>query len=305
MESLYIPEPLLTFKNGQMLESPKDGLFLFGPLENNNGRSEIQLGVIGTDSGIGLSRLWLSRLAGWIPGKADKDGNSVSWAPAWPGFEACFGVALPEKGMAELIVDKNAIENAIKKDIRADAVRSAVKLFADRIRSYLREEEKHPDVWLVVVPDVVYRYGRPDVALPPRSERTSSTMVSRKVARRFFKDGDLFPETMGDADTYLFSSNFHHQLKAELLQDKISLQLALESTLHDRKLVSAQPKRQRGLQDEATVHGILRRPCISKQVKNHGVSEMSARGFVTLVSFSKTMKHQQARERPAALPRCS
>jgi hypothetical protein len=155
--------------------------------------------------------------------------------------------------MAELQVDGVAIEAAIKKANRADAVRSTVKLFADAIRAHVRAEERHPDVWLVIVPDIVYRYGRPQVAPPPRSERTPSQLVSSKAARRFFDTGDLFPETMADAETYLFSSNFHHQLKAELLQDQIALQLVLESTLHDRTLKGADVGRRRGLQDEATV----------------------------------------------------
>jgi hypothetical protein len=253
LSTVHIPEPLLAFAHGQKLEAPKDGLFLFGPVEDAGGRSQVRIGVIGTATGVGLSRRWLARLSGWIAGKTDKQGAPVLWAPAWPGFEACFGVGLPSQGLAELAIDGPGIEVAIKKANRSDAVRSTVRLFADAIRAHVRAEERHPDVWLVVVPDVVYRYGRPQVAPPPKGERTPSDLMSPKAARRFFADGDLFPETMEDADTYLFSNNFHHQLKAELLQDKIALQLVLESTLHDRALETAQTGRRRGLQDEATV----------------------------------------------------
>ncbi len=240
------------FGHGQTMEAPKDGLFLFGPVEDAGGRSQVRLGVIGTPTGIGLSRRWLARLAGHVPGKVGKDGQPTLWAPAWPGFEACFGVSLPAQGLAELAVDNVEIEKCIKKSNRADAVRSTVLLFAEAIRTHLRNEERQPDLWLVVVPDVVYRYGRPEVAPPPKDERTASTLVSEKAAKRFFSGGDLFPSTMQDAETYLFSSNFHHQLKAELLQDKIALQLVLESTLHDRNLETS-GERRRGLQDEATV----------------------------------------------------
>lgn len=253
ISATHIPEPLLQFAHGQQLESPKDGLFLFGPVEDSGGRSQVRIGVIGTDVGVGLSRQWLSRLAGWIPGKTKDDGEPILWSPAWPGFETCFGVALPSAGMAELTLDSATIEAAIKKQNRSDAVRSAVRIFADAIRRYVRAEERHPDVWLVVVPDVVYRYGRPQVAPPPKAEQTRSDIISPKAARRFFNAGDLFPDTMADAETYLFSNNFHHQLKAELLQDKIALQLILESTLHVRSLSGAQTGRRRGLQDEATV----------------------------------------------------
>jgi hypothetical protein len=154
--------------------------------------------------------------------------------------------------MANVAVDGTAVESAIKRTNRADAVRTAVKIFAEAIRAHLRTEEQRPDLWLVVIPDVVYRYGRPEVAAPPMAERVASDIISAKAAKRFFDVGDLFPETMEDAETYLFSRNFHHQLKAELLIDQIALQLVLESTLVDRSIGDPR-RRPRGLQDEATV----------------------------------------------------
>lgn len=248
-----IAEPLLEFRHGQKMEAPKDGLFLFGPLEGPDGRSQVRLGVIGTDSGVGLSRRWLERISLHIPGKLNKVGKPSLWAPAWPGFEACFGIAMPTRGMVELGLKAGDIEGCIKRSVRADAVRSTVLLFAEAIRAHIRAEEKRPDVWLVVVPDIVYRYGRPQVAAPPKDERTASDITSYKDAKRFFEQGgDLFPDTVKDAETYLFSNNFHHQLKAELLQDGVVLQLILESTLVDRDLNIANDRR-RGLQDEATV----------------------------------------------------
>lgn len=252
LKTIYIAEPCLEFSHGQKIEAPKDGLFLFGPVENSGGRSEARIGVIGTPEGIGLSRRWLQRLQGWIPGKLDKKGNPTHWAPGWPGFESIFGVKLPSRGIVEITIPRDKIEAAIKKDNRPDAVRSTVLLFANEIREHIQREERHPDVWMVVVPDVVYRYGRPQVSLPPKQERTPSNIVSAKAARQFISDGDLFPETMDNAEIYLFASNFHHQLKAELLQDKVALQLVLESTLADR-MIPTNPGRSRGLQDEATV----------------------------------------------------
>lgn len=253
MKVIHIPEPLLVFAHEQNLEAPKDGLFLFGPVEGSGGRSEVRLGIIGTPTGVGLARQWLKRLSGYIAGKTDKNGKPALWAPAWPGFAECFGLTLPEQGIAELKLDAARIEAAIKKDNRADAVRSTVLLFATAIRDHARSEERLPDLWLVVVPDVVFRYGRPQVAAPPKSERTRSTIISPKAALRALSGGDLFPEIVEEAEIYKFSSNFHHQLKAELLEDKIALQLALESTLEDRAITASKPQRRKGLQDEATV----------------------------------------------------
>lgn len=251
LRAIHLPEPLLAFRGNQRLDTPKDGLFLFGPVEDSGGRNQVRLGIIGTSTGVGLARRWLGHLSSFIPGKENDKGEPLLWAPSWPGFAECFGVTLPERGIAELQLDATAIDAAIKKENRHDAVRSTVLMFSKALRDYLRNEEKHPDLWLVVVPDVVFRYGRPEVKMPPKAERTKSTLVSEKAARRVLLDGDLFPETVSDAETYLFSRNFHHQLKAELLSDKIALQLVLESTLHDRAIVNS--PRRKGLQDEATI----------------------------------------------------
>lgn len=60
-------------------------------------------------------------------------------------------------------MDGTAIFNAICKANRYDAVRSAVELFERAILDHYRVDERRPDVWLVVVPEGVHRYGRPQV----------------------------------------------------------------------------------------------------------------------------------------------
>lgn len=251
MSIVQLDEPLLAFSGNQKAENPKDGLFLFGPIEDSHGRSTLSIGIIGTDTGIGLCKQWFDRISKPILGEVGRDGAQKAWAPSWPGFATCFSIKLP-KHFSEMPLDGAKIDQSIKKGNRSDAVRSTVLLFAEALRSFLRNEERHPDVWMVVLPDAVYKYGRPEVALPPMSERTQSKIVSRKAAEKFYATGDLFPEAFETADAYLYSSNFHHQLKAELLKDGIALQLMLESTLHDRRIITA-TTRASGLQDEATV----------------------------------------------------
>jgi hypothetical protein len=248
-ECRHLAEPLLEFAFGQRVEAPKDGLFLFGPVEALKGRTEIRIGAIGTATGLGLLRAWFARIGKVIDGKPD-----TLWAPAWPGFQAAFGASVPALPIAEITLDSTEIESAIKKANRTDAVRSAVLIYENAIKEYLRTEERRPDVWVVVVPDVVFKYGRPEVGLPPKSERTPSTLLSRSAAQGYFSAGDLFPETVkSDAEVYRFTSNFHHQLKAQLLAKEVALQLVLESTLHDEELLEGARKPRRGLQDPASI----------------------------------------------------
>ena len=49
----HIHEPRLAFRYGQELEHPKDGLFLFGPLEDKANPAEMRIGVVGTPVGLG------------------------------------------------------------------------------------------------------------------------------------------------------------------------------------------------------------------------------------------------------------
>jgi hypothetical protein len=84
-----IAEPLLEFGHGQQMEAPKDGLFLFGPLEGPDAAPGVRLGVIGTESGVGLSRRWLERISLHIPGKVGVSGIScaggrLNITPPWP-----------------------------------------------------------------------------------------------------------------------------------------------------------------------------------------------------------------------------
>jgi len=96
------------------------------------------------------------------------------------------------------------------------------------ILDHLRADERRPDVWLVVVPEIVFRYARPTVAGPKEAVR--SKLMSERTAARILRDGALFPDMTEEAETYLFARNFHHQLKAQLLHKEVVLQVVRETT---------------------------------------------------------------------------
>ena len=51
-ELWHIPEPLLEFAHGQMVEYPRDGLYLFGPCDAQKRPTATRYGVIGTREGV-------------------------------------------------------------------------------------------------------------------------------------------------------------------------------------------------------------------------------------------------------------
>jgi hypothetical protein len=61
---VHIDEPLLEFRFGQKLVYPRDGLFLYGPVDG--GRPEVHYGAIGTPAGLARLERWTEMVAGFL-----------------------------------------------------------------------------------------------------------------------------------------------------------------------------------------------------------------------------------------------
>ncbi len=226
IETHFLDEPLLEFANGQKLEHPQDGLFLYGPVAVPGTPQTLHVGIVGTPEGIKLVEGWLRTLAGRVSAQRSDQLHTSSW----PGFQAAFGIKLETRPLVTLSMDGTAIFNAIRKANRYDAVRSAVELFERAILDHYRVDERRPDVWLVVVPEVVHRYGRPQVGGP--KDAAPSSLISEKSAAEILRGGgSLFADMTDEAQIYLFARNFHHQLKAQLLHKEVVVQVIRETTL--------------------------------------------------------------------------
>jgi hypothetical protein len=248
LASHFIVEPLLEFGAGQQLEHPQDGLFLYGPVKGQGSPAVIHVGVVGTPEGIGLVRKWLKTIVG--PLQVD-DPTKLHTSP-WPGFQAAFGVSLMTQPLIEISLSGNDISNAIARDNRYDAVRATVKLFEEAILEHFRTDERRPDVWIVVVPEKVHRFGRPEVAGP--KDATPSKLISEKAAAEILRaGGSLFDDMAEEAQPYLFARNFHHQLKAQLLDSDAVVQVIRETTIDPSIELDRFGRPVRSLQEPAKV----------------------------------------------------
>jgi hypothetical protein len=187
----------------------------------------IHVGVVGTPEGIALVTHWLLKLIGRI---SVERSDQLHTSP-WPGFQATFGARLESKPLVTIPIDGVAIANAIQRTNRYDAVRSTVELFEKAILSHLRADERRPDIWVIVVPEIVHRYGRPRVVGSKNATR-SSVMSERTAVSILRSGGSLFDDMTEEAQLYLFARNFHHQLKAQLLHKEVVIQVIRETTLN-------------------------------------------------------------------------
>lgn len=158
-----LEEPQLRFGFDQPLDDPRDGLALFGPLDRAAPYG-IRAGVIGTDQGVERFTRWLSKIQGPV---ADDPASPAR--PLFPGFEAAFRTAWPADPVATLGIDSARLAEAIHIDDGHQRVFEAASLYVDPISRFLRTEEPVVDVWFVIEPDDVYRFGRP-LSSPPRKE---------------------------------------------------------------------------------------------------------------------------------------
>ncbi len=244
----FIEEPLIEFMSGQFEQHPKDGLFLYGPIENEARRKQLRYGVIGTKTGQALLDEWIIKLRGFIP--AGKEGYAHH--SSFPGFEAAFGVSLSTKPIAALTLNAEKLSATIRGHNRHEAIKATVDLYANTITDHLENDaDVAPDIWFVVIPDEVQKYGRPQSA-PPTALRTESKSKLRpKAAKRLLIEPSLFPEDNKEAELQRYKLHFHNQLKAKLL-GKAVIQGVKEGTLFQSVKSEAEVKR-RTVQDPASL----------------------------------------------------
>ncbi len=246
---LFIDEPGLVFGHGQVLQNPKDGLLLFGPLSDSRGPAELRVGVVGRTDGINRYQRWVEHINNYIPAERSDAAHHL----AYPGFEAVFSCKWPVEPICKLHIPSEALSETLYLDDKHDAIYKTVGLFVDEIERYIREEEAHVDLWYVVIPEEVYTYGRPKSIIPKELRQKSSLMMNLKTARSLQKEPDLFSEHNQAAEIYKYEVHFHNQLKARLLDSKAVIQVVRETSLTPEDFTRDDGQPLRRLQDAATM----------------------------------------------------
>jgi len=247
---ILLPEPSLTFGFEQQLEHPKDGLLLYGPYFNPHEGGRIRIGLISTKAGARYYKQWLNKISRPVhPAKINDPNHTI-----FPGFEAVFKTEWPEKPIAQLLIGANELHKAICMEDRHQAIYKAVSLYAEPIVNFVREKsEVSVDLWAVVIPEEVYRLGRPQSKVLKEDRQPSESPMTKRRAKRLLKEPSLFEAENRDALIYQYDLNFHNQLKARLLKHKVVVQVIRETTLAPEAFTKSNGMPLRMLQDPATV----------------------------------------------------
>ena len=250
LKLIRVPEPLLSFRYGQEAEHPRDGLFLFGPLEDKAHPPQLRYGIIGPVMAIARFKAWALRAKGFLPPADAKKAHHT----AWPGFEAAFRCDWPDEPMAEILVSSKAIDDAIHIGDRHEAIFRTVSLYENPILDYMATNEARPSIWFVLIPEEVYKLGRP-MSEVKRSERTPSQIKNSLPGKALRISGQtsLFDQDREADDMRRYAKHFRNQLKARLLRHLVAVQVVRETTVAPEDFLNQFGKPIRGVQDPATL----------------------------------------------------
>jgi len=243
-----LDEPFLTFGYNQKMQDPKDGLFLFGPINDFKKPTQMRIGLVGTEEGILRYKRWIRQIVGYIPAS---DSNPKHHK-AFPGFQSTFGAVWPLDPICELKVSSEDIYASLRLKDRHQAIFKTVGLFENVIRTYFREEDALINLWFVVIPEDVHKLGRPKSIVPKDESLSSSSHMTPRIGRKLLTQPSLFEEDNASAQIYRYELNFHHQLKARLLDIGAVIQIVRETSLTPEDFtVHGRPLRR--LQDPASI----------------------------------------------------
>ncbi len=235
------PEPTLLFYYSQEMEDPRDGLTLFGPLDEGKPYG-IRSGVIGTKDGIRRFKNWVERIQGPIfndpPDRA---------RPPFPGFEVIFRIPWDPQPRLEIPISEEELNRYIFLDDKHQRVYKTVEVYASKIIETIRQEESRVDIWFVIVPEEVYKYCRPKSQVESSLQIQADSKMSIKYAQTLQSQPSIFPEDNIAAIPYHYEVNFHNQLKARLLKYDVPTQIIRESTIAHNEFLNRFNKPKRNL----------------------------------------------------------
>ena len=163
LEVLHCQEPMLEFGFHQITAHPKDGLFLYGPHNHSKRTKEIRIGVVGTSDGINLFRTWASKIKKRVevppPGKSEK--KDRLHLANFPGLEEAFGISFNENELTACVLEHKDIDRTTRILNLHEATAKTVKLYVDRIRHHISNDERAIDVWVFVVPEIIFERCKP------------------------------------------------------------------------------------------------------------------------------------------------
>jgi hypothetical protein len=252
LQTLHLFEPSLEFAYEQTTAHPKDGLFLYGPHMRPKKTKEIRIGVVGTPAGINYFRSWAAQIKRRVevppPGKGEK--KDRLHLANFPGIEEALAISFNENDFITYPIELAKIDRATRILNLHEAVAKAVELYVERVRRHLNNEERAIDVWVLVLPEIIFERCKPG------SKRTGLPMEKGDFRKKQRERSDVpLLDSIVDHDAediFDDAPDFHRQIKAAFLTIAPT-QLLRETTLAPDEFKNKAGYPLRRTQDRATI----------------------------------------------------
>ncbi|NRG17616.1 hypothetical protein HPQ64_07945 [Rhizobiales bacterium] len=250
---IHIDEPQLEFGHGQVLDHPKDGLYLYGPNRVPK-RHEISVGLVATKAGEELFRNWLSKAQSQVrvPKRKKREKSFRPHLSDFPGLFEAYGISVDADDLTVYNLNTSEIEDRTVIENHHEAVARTVDLFLEPIENHLKNEEKTIDVWVFSVPETVFDRCRVEASGRRNIQLTPGAFSRKQKAKA---DLPLLANVIDTKSEAVFEDvpDFHRQIKARLLKIGQPCQLVRETTLAPDKFLNRAGNPIRGVQDPATI----------------------------------------------------
>jgi hypothetical protein len=253
---VYIEEPLLQFRFDQALVYPRDGLYLFGPVDAGEHPRQIKYGVIGTQASVARFERWAESVSQFIDVPGPRPGAKAiePHHVPFPGFSEAFHstwAAKPHRRIAD--IDQEDLLKRLSIGNRYESIKTTVDVFFERLTDARRHDEDPPSFWYVVVPEFVHKRGRPQFVVPPAERIKGKVTITEAQALALERAPSLFGDDEEQAQVYKYARDFRRQLKARLLDHEIVTQIVRETTLAPEDFLKRYNQPIRRVEDPATI----------------------------------------------------
>src|ERR1700690_1961822 len=123
-ELTKLDEPKVLFGYNQKMEDPRDGLMIFGPLENMKPYGIIS-GVVSTKDGLEKFKKFLKEIEKPVYNR------DITSRPFFPGFNAVFKMEWSSDKIYHINVDENELGKCLYHEDTHTRTYNTVSLFAD------------------------------------------------------------------------------------------------------------------------------------------------------------------------------
>lgn len=237
IELIHLKETKLAFDNGQKCSDPRDGITLFGVFKKAVSNS---IGIIGTKEGISRCKRWLTSIKEPVVSEVYDVAR-----PFYPGIEAAYQINLDIKNIPLIEVDEGTISKYLLYTDRHQRIHNLSNLYSVPLIKYHNESEVPVHTWIVMIPNDIWRYGRPKSNIPKSDEN-----IKEKIKNKYERHASvqlLFGNEKNEnlRTAYNYEPNFHNQLKAKLLKERIIIQIVREDTIAYEEIYNDELKIQR------------------------------------------------------------